>query len=775
MKNTNSTPNTLIYIYRERGGLCRLVRIFVFIAVIIFAANSALAQNSGTCGENATWTYNSQTQTLTISGTGKMADYSSKSNNRCPWYNIREDIKTVVINQGITKIGSCAFRLHNIITITIPEGVTEIGQEAFSHCTSLTSATIPNSVKNINLGAFFNCNKLINITIPENVETIGEHAFGYVPNIVYHGNLNDNSRAGWSACSKNGYIEGDFVYADNTKKELRRYFGDDSEVTIPDGVTNIGTDAFIRTYSTIKMPAVTSVIIPESVTSIGRGAFYYCGLISPLVIPQNVTSIGDDAFYGNKNLRCIYFNNDPEKLEMGGQPFSYEQTKLIVSPSTFDIWTEKFEHLLQNGIFSIEGEDFEQDNIIYLLGIDGTAMVSGHTKNLPAEIVIPSTITKDNVVYNVTTIGKEAFYDCDNLTSVTIPEGVTSIGASAFYNCRYLASVNISKGVKRIGIKAFIGSGLKSAIIPEGVTTIGEAVFSYTRITTLSVPESVTSIGEDAFYYAYNLNTVWWYASPEMFRDEFMEPEQIHVPIEALETFNEQYGNKYNFVGDIKSINNADITIAAQTYTGSAITPVVKDGEKTLVEGEDYTITLPEGGCINIGDYTVTLTGEKPYYYQSGEKTFTINAKTLTASNVADIAAQTYTGSALEPAVTVTDGEKTLVEGTDYTITYSDNTNIGTGKVTVTFKGNYSGEVVKEFSINPVTATDDISVNSNIKIWSFEKTIFVENASKEIVIVDMAGRVVKTVKPENSRIEIQLSNSGVYIVKTGLKTQKVSL
>ncbi|MBQ3690200.1 MAG: T9SS type A sorting domain-containing protein [Bacteroidales bacterium] len=187
------------------------------------------------------------------------------------------------------------------------------------------------------------------------------------------------------------------------------------------------------------------------------------------------------------------------------------------------------------------------------------------------------------------------------------------------------------------------------------------------------------------------------------------------------------------------------------------------------------TITLPEGGCINIGDYTVTLTGEKPYYYQSGEKTFTINAKTLAASNIADIAAQTYTGSALEPAVTVTDGEKTLVEGTDYTITYSDNTNIGIGKVTVKGKGNYGGEVVKEFIINPVTATDDISINSNVKIWSFEKTIFVENASKEIVIVDMAGRIVKTIKPENSRIEIQLSNSGVYIVKTGIKTQKVSL
>ncbi|MBQ5403533.1 MAG: T9SS type A sorting domain-containing protein, partial [Bacteroidales bacterium] len=68
-----------------------------------------------------------------------------------------------------------------------------------------------------------------------------------------------------------------------------------------------------------------------------------------------------------------------------------------------------------------------------------------------------------------------------------------------------------------------------------------------------------------------------------------------------------------------------------------------------------------------------------------------------------------------------------------------------------------------------------ISVNSNIKIWSFEKTIFVENASKKIVIVDMAGRIVKTVNPVSDRTEINDLKCGIYIVKTGIKTQKVSL
>jgi len=71
------------------------------------------------------------------------------------------------------------------------------------------------------------------------------------------------------------------------------------------------------------------------------------------------------------------------------------------------------------------------------------------------------------------------------------------------------------------------------------------------------------------------------------------------------------------------------------------------------------------------------------------------------------------------------------------------------------------------------TPTSELSINSNIRIWSFENTIFVENGCNKIEIVDMAGRVVKQVTPNSNRTEISLPNSGIYIVKTGVKTQKV--
>ena len=75
---------------------------------------------------------------------------------------------------------------------------------------------------------------------------------------------------------------------------------------------------------------------------------------------------------------------------------------------------------------------------------------------------------------------------------------------------------------------------------------------------------------------------------------------------------------------------------------------------------------------------------------------------------------------------------------------------------------------------DPETATENITL-SNVKIWSFEKTVIVENATNDIVIIDLTGRVVKNVAPDSNRMEIQLSKGGIYIVKSGLSTKKVSV
>ena len=107
--------------------------------------------SSGSCGDNVTYTFDSATGTLTISGTDEMGDYMFEES---PFYK-QIGIKTVVIQAGITRIGKYAFSYCSGLTsITIPDSVTSIGSYAFEDCSGLTSITIPDSVTRIGEGAF---------------------------------------------------------------------------------------------------------------------------------------------------------------------------------------------------------------------------------------------------------------------------------------------------------------------------------------------------------------------------------------------------------------------------------------------------------------------------------------------------------------------------------------------------------------------------------------------------------------------------------------------
>ncbi|MCQ2528011.1 MAG: DUF4214 domain-containing protein [Saccharofermentans sp.] len=153
------------------------------------------------------------------------------------------------------------------------------------------------------------------------------------------------------------------------------------------------------------------------------------------------------------------------------------------------------------------------------------------------------------------------------------------------------------------------------------------------------------------------------------------------------------------FTINAASISGATVNgLSTQTYTGSAFTPTVSVvlGGKTLVLNTDYTVTYSNN--TNAGSATVKITG-KGNYKDSINKSFTISAKSINGASVAAIANQTYTGKAITPSVTVTLDGKTLVANTDYTATYTNNTNVGTATVTIIGKGNYNNSVKTTFKI----------------------------------------------------------------------------
>ena len=124
--------------------------------------------------------------------------------------------------------------------------------------------------------------------------------------------------------------------------------------------------------------------------------------------------------------------------------------------------------------------------------------------------VIPSVFQYEGTTYLVTGIGEEAFSDCDNLISVTIPDSVTSIGGRAFFDCGKLTSIVIPNSVTSIGEAAFERcSGLTSITIPDSVTSIGARAFHRcSNLTSIVIPDSVTSIGDRAFSQCSNLTSI---------------------------------------------------------------------------------------------------------------------------------------------------------------------------------------------------------------------------------------------------------------------------
>ena len=201
---------------------------------------------SNKCGDNLTWSFNGETGTLTISGTGDKYDYSD--NSQTPWIGFKNSIKNIDVQSGATRIGGNAFNgCTALSSVTISNSVTVMGSWAFCDCKSLTSITIPEGVINIRDNVFGNCSSLTSVTIPNSVTSIDSYAFYDCSSLT--------------------------------------------SITIPNSVTSIGSYAFKDCSS------LTSLTIGSGMTSIDWLAFYYCSSLTDVYCyAENVPSTYYDAF-----------------------------------------------------------------------------------------------------------------------------------------------------------------------------------------------------------------------------------------------------------------------------------------------------------------------------------------------------------------------------------------------------------------------------------------------------------------------------------------------
>ena len=380
-----------------------------------FSSKASALDSSGSCGDNVTYTFDSKTGLLTISGTGDMQNYYSASS---PFYN-NSSIKSVVINNGVTSIG----------------------YGAFGFCESLIRVKISDSVTRICSDAFFGCIGLISIEIPDRVTSIGEHSF-YGCTGLTSINVDVNNAVYDSRNNCNAIIE----------TETNTLIKGCKNTTIPDGVTSIGDWAF---YGCISLPSIT---IPDSVTSIGGSAFESCTGLTSVTIPDSVTSIGGSAFESCTGLTSVTIGNSVTSIGdwafygcIGLTSITIPNSVTSIRYYTFGDCTGLTSVIIGNSVTSIGDAAFE------------------------GCISLPSITIPDSV----TSIGGSAFESCTGLTSVTIGNSVTSIGSSAFRSCTGLTSLTIPNSVTSIGYDAFFGcTGLTNIIIPDSVTIIYSDAFS---------------------------------------------------------------------------------------------------------------------------------------------------------------------------------------------------------------------------------------------------------------------------------------------------------
>lgn len=381
----------------------------------------------------------------------------------------------------------------DIEEVEISEGITSIGGYAFCG-SNLKQIVIPTGVTIIGGCAFQDCESLETVILPEGLNEIGGGAFFNcislksisVPNSV--SNFGSTVFYGCQSLTTAGPIGSGSAYE----------FG---------WIDKIPENAFYNCVGLI------SVTIPEGINSIGRSAFYGCSNLEKIVIPESVSSIGSGVFTG-----C-------SKLESAGPigsgcdyQFGWTDT---IPDYAFDQCSNMEKIIIPATIKNVFGNAFSScPKLKSVGGIDsGCNIEFGWMDSIP----------------------NQAFYGCNNIEKVVIPEGVAAIGSEAFRQCVNLSSIIIPNSVETIGTWAFdlcnslvsagpIGSGcnfeygwqeeipenafsrcgkLANIIIPDGIKKIGSSAFSYcTSLTGLKLPDGLLSIENSAFTNCTNLASI---------------------------------------------------------------------------------------------------------------------------------------------------------------------------------------------------------------------------------------------------------------------------
>ena len=277
---------------------------------------------------------------------------------------------------------------------------------------------------------------------------------------------------------------------------LKRYKGFGRKVTIPEGVTSIGNQAFYNCNS------ITSITIPDGVKSIGNEAFYNCTGIKSVTLPSSVTYIGEKAFIDCKKLETISIPDSVTFLGDNAFENCIKLANVILSGSLTAIGDKVFSWCnsltgitIPDGVTEIGERAFSNCKMLQSISIPDslTKIDAGAFHgtewycNQPSGLIYAGKVAygfKGEMTENTAvaldsgTIGiaDGAFKNCQNLSGISIPDSLTRIGKGAFQNCKALQSIDVPESVTSIGGNAFDGTAWYDNQ-PDGLVYAGSSAY----------------------------------------------------------------------------------------------------------------------------------------------------------------------------------------------------------------------------------------------------------------------------------------------------------
>ena len=389
------------------------------------------------------------------------------------------------------------------LRLTLPNSITTIKKEAFYDATKLQTITLNKGLTQMETSVFSGCSNLVSVNIPSTLTTIPVYTFERctsLPSITLHSGVVSIDGYAFQGCTALQTVNG------ATTEQI--------------WVKSIGEHAFHDCVN------LNYIRLSANLLSIGEYAFSGCLKLDYIQLPANLVQIGDFAFANTGLLIVSNKSTTPQVIKANVFDGLDLSKRVLYVPKgckeayqNAEVW-RKFGHILEPGenpgdVITIGTQQI--NGFYYDLHADLTASLLWHAdykKNLTGDITIPATVTYGKYTYTVDSISSNGvFKNCENITSVTLPDNITNIPDETFYSCTGMTKVKIPSALTTIGKCAFRRCfALQEVSLPLSVTEIGISAFqACNSLKSISVPPGVTVIPDSCFYSCDKLDKVKLY------------------------------------------------------------------------------------------------------------------------------------------------------------------------------------------------------------------------------------------------------------------------